>query len=271
MNEQSLMSFEQFKEFARSRNYTELHGYYRLTVISLDVNDKGEPQFNRVEVNEWASYRCKVKIEYAYYPMKSDALEAMRNLVDDSSNRYILSYEIGLYPFGALSDKPFWIHAEQYDRKGNLIQESQCSAHHYHKPGPLGKLLGHHPDNSPWKKGDFVVILHWYFRDRCDYAALGILVDEPMSIKEGYEHYRQTIEELSQQGKPLENWIEETNFGGSDEDEVFVQYGPMDEDQHNFTFRHPLDLIPLPIKLPDATVAELRQWYNDYLKYYNES
>ena len=61
-----------------------------------------------------------------------------------------------------------------------------------------------------------------------------------------------------------------TGYEGSDDDEMFTQFGPYNEDWSNFTFNNPMSVLPAPENLPEEIKVELRSWHADWLRHLEE-
>lgn len=232
---ESTVSFEEFKDMIRNRPIPDTPGCYRLTIIC--ANGKTEQQ--------------------ALYPTLEDAYGTMRGIVKDGDSLCFIIEHLG---YGQISSTPFPVRAWMYDSDGNLMQQQSYSAFHYHQPGIYGKFFGHLRDELPYHNGDIVAI-----RNPEKGRLLSIVVGEPWDITHGYEEYCSTVSRCIRKGKSASDWVNEQNFSGSDDDEYFLQHGPYDEMMRNFTFAHPMQIIPAPSDISIEEKNSLMQWYADYL------
>jgi|GEM_PF-3066541 len=286
-NLNGIMSPDEFEAMVRNRPASERPGFYRLIVMTYspepgqvyreNVTSKlsdapSDPMaFQPVEHNGDVAFRLPVSDGiafcddplYADYAMREDAVAAMRALV---GKRNIFAFLIKRLPFGQLTHRAFWIEAWMYDLNGKLVQKAACSAADYEKPGIQGKFFGHFPDELPYRKGDVVVVIRRFHKEPGMYAVLGVIAEEPRDIANGYDYYRCTMKRRKRKGLPLDNWLDETKYIGSDDDEYFVQTCRYEEEMHDFAFYHPMDIYPLRDPIPDDVRDRLMDWHGQYLK-----
>lgn len=261
----SLMSYQEFEKMVRNRPAPDKPSYYRLKVYSYDTQDG----YAREIVNDIPTYRRAVSCRQAQFATKDEALAAMRDIIA-SAKEDLCIFELDRLPFGVFDSKPFWLEAWSYDSCGNLIQELSCSGAHYHKGGIYGKFFGHLPENIKWHKGDIVQLFHHYFGDPKTYVCLGVVAEAPKDTHEGYEKYLYAMKQWIKEGNNPNDWLEMTGYEGSDDDEMFTQFGPYNDDWSNFTFNNPMSVLPAPENLPEEIKAELRSWHAAWLRHLEE-
>lgn len=258
--EKGMMNYEEFEDMVRQRPSPDTPGYYSLKVWTYD-NDT----FSREDVNGQITYRCPLSVRQAEFSTKEEAVAAMQDIIASSAEK-VCMFRLSRLPFGRFDETPFWLEAWTFDAAGRIIQESPYSATHYNESGIDGKFFGYLPEKIRWRKGQIVSILHSYFQDSRYYATLAIVVDTPKDTAEGYEDYIYATQQWIRDGNSPATWLEMTGYPGSDDDEMFLQFGPYTEDCINFTFDNPLVVFPAPADLTGDVKAELRSWYDDYTK-----
>lgn len=281
----ALMSPEEFEAMVRNRPESPRAGFYRLTIMTyghdnLEYNKENTtslmsdaPSSSMIfePLNHSCDFSYCVKVSdfkhdfqplYADYPSREEAVDAMHSLVGKHN---IFAFTIERLPFGQLTHKPYWTEAWMFDADGQFVQKATCSAADYRKPGIYGNFFGHFADELPYKKGDIVVVLRSFPHISGMYATLGIVVAQPRDISEGYDSYRVEIKRRIRKGLSTEDWIDGTDFWGSDDDEYFVLTGPMDEFWQNLAFHHPMRLFPVRDTIPDDVKNKLDEWFAQYL------
>ncbi len=256
------MSLAEFENMVRNRPTPDMPSYYRLQVWSYDNGTT----FSEEIVNDTPTYRLQVNCRQAEFPSKEEALEAMSQIAV-SGEENVCMFTLERLPFGVFDEEPFWLEAWTFDPAGNLIQEAPCSASHYHKAGIFGKFLGHLPEKIKCHKGDIVQIVHKYFGDYKTYMTLGIVIDTPKEVSECFETYINARETWIKDGNKPKDWTEIKAYAGSDDDEMFIQFGPYDEDWRNFTFNSTMMVVQAPENLPDGIKTKLQAWREDWLEH----
>ena len=257
-----LMTYAEFEKMVRNRPKPDMPSYYRLIVYSYDTRTA----YARETVNDAPAFRRSISCRQAQFATKNKALSAMHDFVA-SEKEDLCMFKLERLPFGVFESKPFWLEAWTYDSNGNLLQEASCSGAHYRKAGIFGKFFGHLPEKIKWHEGDIVQILHSYFGDIKTYVALGIVAEPPKDTHEGYDNYIYAAKQWIKEGNNPKKWEKMVDYEGSDEDEMFIQFGPYNEDWSNFTFDSPMMVLPAPENLPDEVKAELRSWHADWLRH----
>ncbi|MDE6238640.1 MAG: hypothetical protein K2M54_01475 [Muribaculaceae bacterium] len=260
-----LMSYQEFEKMVRNRPKPDMPSYYRLKVYSYDTNEG----YSREIVDDVPTYRRSVSLRQAQFATKTEAIAAMQDIVA-SAKEDICMFELERLPFGVFDSKPFWVEAWSYDSRGNLIQEASCSGSHYLKAGIYGKFFGHLPEKIKWRDGDIVQLFHHYFGDSKTYVCLGVVAEQPKDTHEGYDKYIYAVKQWIKDGNNPKDWLEMTGYEGSDDDEMFTQFGPYNDDWSNFTFNNPMAVLPAPENLPEEIKAELHSWHADWLRHLEE-
>lgn len=258
----------EFEEMVLNRPAPDMPGYYRLTVWRYSTECKGDYSFKcvdsvyRIPVGEytWAGREPETGI----FTSMEDAVAAKDCLVGQPD---IIAFEIEKFPYGVVGYQPNCIDSLQYDSEGSFVQRGSCSAHHYQTPGIYGKFFGHLPDKMPYKVGDIVTIIIMGERRTTKFAVLGVVTDAATTIKEGYDYYKRAMRGWIRGGNTPETWLDMEDYSGSDEDEMFIQFGKLDEYMINFTFVHPMAVMPAPTNLPEKVKADLMSWYAEYLEH----
>lgn len=232
---ESTMTFEKFKDMVRNRPVPDTLGCYRLTIIC--ANDKLEKS--------------------ALYPTFDEAYKAMHGIEKNGASQNFIIEHLG---YGQIDSILFPVKVWMYDADFKLIQQQNYSSFHYHQPGIYGKFFGHLQDEVPYHNGDIVAI-----RNSTKGRLPAIVVGEPWDITHGYEEYCSTVSLCIRKGKSPSDWVNEQRFSGCDDDEYFLQYGPYDEMMRNFTFAHPMQILPAPSNISKEEKDLLMQWYMDYL------
>lgn len=258
----------QFEDMVRNRTIPDVLGYYRLTIWRYSSDCKGNYSFKyedasfRIPVGEYTTLGYIP--ETGYYTTIENALVDIIKLAEQPD---IISFEIRKYPFENVSNEPYFLEAWMYDSHGKFIQEASCSALHYHAKGIFGKFFGHFIYNLPYNVGDPVVIITREGKNKSLFATLGVVVEIPQTIKEGYNYYRSAIEKWIESGNSPESWVDIEDYPGSDDDEYFILTGPIDEHMEKLLFLHPMSIMPAPINLPEKTKSNLRAWYSMYCNF----
>ncbi len=231
----NLMTFEEFKEFVGNRPIPDTPGCYRLSVLRT---------YNTL-------------VEYGFFASKEDAEAEMRKRTCDDHR---LTFKIDHLAYGQVGPYQYPVAEWLYSSQGRLLQQSSCSAFHYHKPGIYGKFFGHLSPRRPFMPGQYVTV-----RNLQGQSVLGLVLTEGTSYEYGYDNYRTTLNEWVRMGNSPETWVNTSVFPGSDEDEYFVQFGPYEEFMQNFGFFHPMTMTPVQRMLSEEETADLKKWHQDYL------
>lgn len=234
MIEDSKMDFSEFEEMVRNRPLPDTPGCFRLSIMDAKSS----------------------RIASGYYADFEDAhAEMMSRRCDDLD----VTFKIERLGFGQVATRQFPVDEWLYDCQGRLLQRAACSSFHYHTPGIYGKFFGHLPELQPFKEGKPV-----YMRTGKEEAKLAVVVSEPRSLEEGYENYCQEINYWLREGNAIEDWLDIDDYASSDNDEVFIQFGPYEDWMRNFAFVHPMSLVPVLRPLTPIEEETLTGWYQAY-------
>lgn len=288
----SPMSFSDFEEMVRTRPQPEVPGFYRLTVRSYepDQMDLKRVYVNRQTAEEAACDPMSFRLvrrngdvavrmmpsdrnEKVFNPDSADyatfheAAEAMNGLV---GSKGILDFEIRHYPFGIMSQTHRYVELWMYDFRGSLIQKSTCSPVHNRQPGIYGKFFGHLPDSLPYRKGDIVIVFEPSPNSNRTYAMMGVIAEEPHTVKKGYEYYRRVVKRRERDGLPVSDWLDEENYPGYENDRYLVQTGFYNESMNTLSYRHPMEIFPVKFPVGYAMVDLMMQWHSQYCELRNK-
>ena len=258
-----LLTSQEFEDMVRNRPKPDMPGYYSLKVWSYDKSWQWK------DLNDEPGYRRPVSSRQIEFATKEEALESMLGIAA-SGRSDLCAFFIERLPFGIKGVKPMWLEAWSYDANGNLIQEASCSAAHQDTRGIYGKFFGHLPESLKWHRGHIVQFLNHTHFDQETYSTLGVIVDGPDETNEVYKDYLYVVRKFIRDGKHPDDWLDTTAFGGANDDEIFIQFGPYSPNWTNLDYCNTMMVLPAPEDLPDEVKAELRSWHADWLRHIGE-
>lgn len=271
-----MKTLKEFEEFVRNRPVPDTPGVYKLTIYKWHGSSE-DRLYNAMPLtvedfdgNEVSGFCWRFPFadgydepDYEYHSTFEQAHEAMMGYVGGED---IYGFCINRLGYGPLGNHDWYMAYWSYDAKGHEFDHSSCSSYHYRQPGIYGKYLGRFPEEIPFKEGDIVQIvtsLHNHWGKLVDHATLGVVVGTPRTVKDYWEGY---VEYMKNGGDEHE-YFENPDHSGTDEEEYFIMYGPLDANMHNFTFRGAREVRPPAYPVPDDVRETLMEYYQDYLQY----